>query len=83
VATSWCRRGAFVRAPLGADEFVFVDYERSRWNRGDLPGVADRYGLAFHGERYLRDHWSRWLSVDRIVPRGLTDWQDVVVLRRD
>jgi SAM-dependent methyltransferase len=79
VASGWCARDAFSRAPLGADEFAFVPYRRSVWNAGDLPGVEGDYGLAFHGAQYLRAHWSRWFSIAAVVERGLTAWQDVVV----
>jgi SAM-dependent methyltransferase len=80
--TSWCRGGAFARGPLGAGEFVFEPYVRSRWNRSDLPRVGPRYGLAFHGEEYLRRHWSRWLRVNDVRERAVSGWQDLVVCRR-
>lgn len=79
VTTGWCRRDAFAREPLGPEEFVFEPYLRTVWNEGELPGVAEEYGLAFHGERYVREHWSRWLTVDAVVERALTGWQDVAV----
>jgi SAM-dependent methyltransferase len=76
--TGWCRRDAFARGPLRAEEFVFEPYVRTVWNERELPGVGEEYGLAFHGERYIRDHWSRWLTVERVAERALTGWQDVV-----
>jgi SAM-dependent methyltransferase len=80
--TSWVPAAAFARGPLGPDEFVHVPYVRTRWNRADLPGVDPGFGLAFHGERRLRERWSPWLEVERVVPRALTDWQDLAVCRR-
>jgi SAM-dependent methyltransferase len=82
VRTAWCAPEAFVRGPLREDELLFVAYQRSVWNQADLPGVARSYGLAFHGERYVRERWQRWFEVERIVPRALTGWQDAVLLRR-
>jgi SAM-dependent methyltransferase len=82
VRTAWCPPEAFARGPLGEDELMFVPYRRDVWNRVDLPGVARSYGLTFHGEGYVRDHWGRWFEVEKIVPRALTGWQDAVVLRR-
>jgi SAM-dependent methyltransferase len=82
VKTAWCERDAFARAPLGPDEFVFVPYVRTVFNDSELPGVPDRYGLAFHGERYVREHWSPRLGVEAIREDALTGWQDVVVCLR-
>jgi SAM-dependent methyltransferase len=79
VHTAWCPPGVFDRPPLGAAEFAFVPYRRSLWNRGELPGIGGGYGLAFHGERYIEERWGRHLTVERIAPRALTGWQDVVV----
>lgn len=82
VRTSWCPPAAFARGPLAEGGFMFAPYRRSRWNRADLPGVGEGYGLAFHGPDFVRAFWGRWFEVERIVPRALTDWQDAVVLRR-
>jgi SAM-dependent methyltransferase len=80
-STNWCRSGAFARGPLGAGEFVFEPYVRSRWNRSDLPRVGSRYGLAFHGGDYLRRHWPEWLEVVDVRERAISRWQDLVVCR--
>lgn len=82
VSSSWCRRGAFARGPLGGSEFVFEPYIRSVWNDGELPGVAQEYGLAFHGEQYIRERWTRAFRIDAILPRAVTSWQDLVVCRQ-
>jgi SAM-dependent methyltransferase len=79
VTTNWCPRSAFARPPLGPDEFVFVPYQRSIWNQGELPGVGESYGLAFHGEQYLRSRWSPALTIVEVRPRAITAWQDLVV----
>jgi SAM-dependent methyltransferase len=80
--TTWCRPGAFDRPPLGREEFAYEPYARSVFNRADLPGVGAAYGLAFHGRDYVRRHWSRWLAIERVLERGLTAWQDLVVCVR-
>jgi SAM-dependent methyltransferase len=77
--TGWCRREAFARAPLAESEFVFEPYVRSRWNVAELPGVGRGYGLAFHGARYVRDHWSREFEVLEVRERAISGWQDLVV----
>ncbi len=82
VATAWCDPRAFAaHGPLGPDEIFAVPYRASRWNRGDLPGVGDGYGLSFHGIDYIRGHWGRFLEVEAIRPRAVSDWQDLVVAR--
>jgi SAM-dependent methyltransferase len=79
VASGWCRRDAFARAPLEADEFVFEPYRRSVWNEGELPGIGDGYGLAFHGAGYVRERWPERLTVLDVLPRAITGWQDLIV----
>jgi SAM-dependent methyltransferase len=82
VRTAWCAPGVFARAPLAAGEYVFAPYRRSLWTEGDLPGVGREYGLAFHGAELVREAWGRELEVLDVLPRALTDWQDVVVCRK-
>jgi SAM-dependent methyltransferase len=79
VSTGWCRSEAFARSPLAADEFVFEPYVRSRWNARDLPGVETGYGLAFHGEGYLRRRWARAFDVREVRERAISGWQDLVL----
>jgi SAM-dependent methyltransferase len=82
VRTAWCAPGAFDRGPLGDREVVSVPYRRNPWSRGDLPGVGEGYGLTFHGPGYLRERWGAFLEIDRIEPRAVSGWQDLVVARR-
>jgi SAM-dependent methyltransferase len=82
VRTSWVPGSAFEREPLRPDEFLFEPYERSFWNRAELPGVHTAYGLAFHGHRYLRERWSRDLEIVAVHERAMSSWQDIVVARR-
>jgi SAM-dependent methyltransferase len=82
VSTAWCPRSAFERGPLGDREFVFVPYDRSVWNRAELPGVGPQYGLAFHGPRYFASHSLPALAVLDLKPRAITDWQDLVICQK-
>ncbi|HWF53254.1 MAG TPA: class I SAM-dependent methyltransferase [Solirubrobacteraceae bacterium] len=82
VSTGWCPPEAFAGGPLGSDAFRFVPYTRSRWNKGELPGVGADYGLAFHGEGYLRRRWADFFEVVDITPHAIAGWQDVVVCRK-
>jgi SAM-dependent methyltransferase len=80
--TAWCPPEAFAREALAEEELAFVPYERSRWNRGELPGVAAAYGLTFHGHGYVRARWPAWLEVLDVRERAISGWQDLVVCRR-
>jgi SAM-dependent methyltransferase len=82
VRTSWVPGSAFEREPLRQDEFLFEPYERSFWNQAELPGVHTAYGLAFHGQRYLRERWSRDLEIVAVHEQAMSAWQDIVVARR-
>jgi SAM-dependent methyltransferase len=82
VRTSWVPGPVFKRGPLRPDEFVFEPYERSFWNQAELPGVHTAYGLAFHGHRYVGEHWSRDLEIVAVHERAMSAWQDIVVARR-
>ncbi len=82
LATAWCRRDAFDRPSLAADEFVFEPYARSFFTNADLTGTEGPYGLAFHGARYIRERWSRRLNVEAVRERGLTGLQDLVICTR-
>ena len=81
VRTGWCRADAFAGSTLAAGQFLFEPYVRSIWNRSELPGVGNGYGLAFHGGDYLDAHWSRFLEVVEVRERALSAWQDLVVCR--
>jgi len=78
-STAWCPPSAFARGPLGDDEFVFEPYARSLWNRAELGAIEGRFGLAFHGADYVRRHWPHALEVVTILPRAVSEWQDLVV----
>ncbi len=80
--TGWCSRDGFARGPLERDEFIFVPYVRSIWNRAEMPGIGADYGLAFHGEGYLRSHWDGFFEVLDVRQRAISAWQDLVVCRR-
>jgi SAM-dependent methyltransferase len=82
VKTGWCDPAVFARGSLAPTEFVFAGYERSIWNRGELPGVGADYGLAFHGGRYIQTRWAEVFEIAHIAPRALTGWQDIVVCRK-
>jgi SAM-dependent methyltransferase len=82
VRTAWCPAAPLREGgPLAPGELRSIPYLRSRWNRGDLPGVGAGYGLSFHGHDYLQGHWGRFLTVEAILPQAISGWQDLVVCR--
>jgi hypothetical protein len=48
----------------------------------DALGSPGYYGTTFVTHAYIRRAWSRWFSIDRIVPAYIGNHQDLVVLRR-
>jgi SAM-dependent methyltransferase len=82
VSTAWCDPAVLRRpSPLAAGEILAVPYRQNRWSRGDLPGVGSGYGLTFHGPEYIAEHWGRFLDIEAVLPRAVSDWQDLVVAR--
>lgn len=79
--------GEFVHATLPADQrealrqsgFLYVTGATGRLK---LDGLPDFYQTAFHTPGYVRTHWSRYFEVVAIVPRGINDHQDAVILRK-
>ena len=59
-------------AQLGQEGLIFEPYER-----------GSKYGLAFHDDSYIREHWGRKLRILKFIPRGGDGWQDVVVLEKE
>lgn len=45
------------------------------------PGIDEAWGLAFHDEAYVREHWSRFLEVETVLPGALNFRQDAVIVR--
>jgi hypothetical protein len=48
----------------------------------DALGNPGYYGTTFVTHDYIRHRWSRWFSVERILPAYIGNHQDLVVLRR-
>jgi hypothetical protein len=48
----------------------------------DALGSPGYYGTTFVTHDYIRRSWSRWFSIDRIIPAYIGNHQDLVVLRR-
>ncbi|MEO8752589.1 MAG: class I SAM-dependent methyltransferase [Casimicrobiaceae bacterium] len=56
---------------------VFIDDDS--WVGGPFP---DFYHSTFHAPWYVFEHWSKFLDIKALVPRGSLDFQDYLLLRR-
>jgi SAM-dependent methyltransferase len=56
--------------------FLFV--EENIW-KGIFP---EWYQTAFHTEEYVRNNFSKYFSIIDYIPRGISDFQDLVVLQK-
>lgn len=78
---------AAVRAGLTPEAFKqFVAagsaFYRTEEAIDDALGSPGYYGTTFMTHEQIRRNWSRWFSVDRIIPAYIGNHQDLVVLRR-
>ncbi len=75
------------RAGFGVEDFLqFLAaghvFLRTSEAIDDALGNPGYYGTTFVTRDYIERAWSRWFSVDRIVPAYIGNHQDLVVLRR-
>jgi SAM-dependent methyltransferase len=62
---------------LRRDGIVFA---RTGADLGIHPGW---YQVTWHTEKYIREHWGAILAVRNYIPRGLNNYQDVVVMQKE
>jgi len=60
----------------------FYDQRQLLTRVDDALGNTGYYGTMFMTHDEIRRKWSRWFSVDRIIPAYVGNHQDLVVLRR-
>jgi SAM-dependent methyltransferase len=70
------RLPAWTIAKLKKDGIVFA---KTAADAGVHPAW---YQVAWHTESYIRDHWARYFEICGYLPRGLNDYQDIVVARK-
>lgn len=63
-------------AVLSSGGFSFV------LQQGHLTSEIYEYGMTFISDVYVRAEWSKYFVIEKIVPAGIYDFQDIVVLRR-
>lgn len=45
-------------------------------------GLPDFYQTAYHTEQYIKDYWSKHLTVLQIAPRAIGNYQDLVICQK-
>ncbi|MEO8673988.1 MAG: class I SAM-dependent methyltransferase [Casimicrobiaceae bacterium] len=78
---------AAARAGLDAQTFAQIVGAGSSFHPtanaiDDALGNTGYYGTTFMTHNEIRRKWSRWFSVDRVIPAYIGNHQDLVVLRR-
>ncbi|HNT37279.1 MAG TPA: class I SAM-dependent methyltransferase, partial [bacterium] len=59
----------------------FLDLGANHDLKGILPESS--YRSIYHSPTYIRDNWSRYFTVLRVIPGYFWGYQDLVVLRND
>lgn len=54
-------------------------YIRTYQMKGILP---DWYQMAYHTEKYVYDHYSKYFEILDYIPRGIADHQDLIIARK-
>lgn len=73
----WSNLPAEVVANIESRGFLFS--AQNVW-KGIFP---EWYQTAFHTEAYVRDRFSRYFRVLEYLPRGISDYQDLVILQKE
>lgn len=64
-------------AELEAVGFYFDPYPQSI-----AKDYGGDYGMTYHSHEYVRRVWSKFFQVEEILPGGLEDLQDIVILTK-
>jgi SAM-dependent methyltransferase len=64
--------------PFRPGSFVYEEVRATRWNAVRFIPGGKGWGLAFHGDEYVRERWGRVFDSVRVVPGG--GLQDAVVV---
>ncbi len=66
-------------ADLESEGIVFAPEPPTRWNRWRYRRTESNYGLTFHSDSYVREHWAGRLRVDAIAGESI-NWQQSAVI---
>lgn len=76
-----CTRRIRSHRSLRGNQLLFEPYVSTWANSGGMRGTGSGYGMSFHGEEYIRRHWSRWFSIEGILVGVFNGAQDMVLAR--
>ncbi len=49
---------------------------------GDTEGLPSFYQISFHSHEYIHKRWSEYFAVRKIIPKGIAQYQDLVLCQR-
>jgi SAM-dependent methyltransferase len=53
------------------------------YSRGEgTEGLPDFYQTSFHTERYIQKEWGKFFEIEKIIPRGIGSYQDLILCKR-
>jgi SAM-dependent methyltransferase len=67
-------------SPIEAGKFDDSGFYYYKGDKTD--GLPEFYRSTYHSEKYIRQHWSKFFDIERIIPRGVNNHQDIVVCRK-
>lgn len=76
----------YERLPMAEKKIIRHEgffYKRGETGRLKLDGLPDFYQNSYHSREYIRREWSKYFQVIDQKLRGIGDYQDAVVLRKD
>ena len=44
-------------------------------------GLPKFYQTSFHSENYIHDRWSDFFEIEKIVPKGIANHQDLIICK--
>ena len=86
-----CKRGAYLLLTVhGANLFpATIESVKSEFEQkgfyyfieNQTVGLPEFYQTSFHTESYIRDRWSSFFEIKKIIPKGIANHQDLVICK--
>jgi SAM-dependent methyltransferase len=87
-----CKKGAYLLLTVHGEHLFPASSEPARtefenngfyYSVGDgTDGLPEFYQTSFHTEAYIRNRWSDFFEIERIVPKGIANHQDLIIAIR-
>lgn len=72
--------GHLTTTPQKMSSLGAISRKIRNWFSQELISTPFEYGIAFHPETYIREHWSKWFDILDYRHGGIHQFQDIVVL---